>query len=112
MTDLTSLSLAEARDGLGAKRFSAVELTRASIEAVEAARALNCFIVETPDHALAQAAASDARIAKGEAGVLEGIPLGNQGSVLHEGRPDDGGQPHPRRLRAALRVDRVRQPVA
>ena len=76
MTDLTSLSLAEARDGLGAKRFSAVELTRASIEAVEAARALNCFIVETPDHALAQAAASDARIAKGEAGVLEGIPLG------------------------------------
>ena len=76
MTDLTTLTLAEARDGLAAKTFSAVELNRAAIEAVEAARALNCFIVETPDRAMAQAAASDARIAKGEAGPLEGIPLG------------------------------------
>ena len=76
MTDLTSLTLAEARDGLAAKRFSAVELNCATIAAVAAAKALNCFIVETPDHAMAQAEASDARIAKGEAGPLEGIPLG------------------------------------
>ena len=76
MTDLTALSLAEARDGLVAKRFSAVDLAKAQIAAIEAARALNCFIVETPDHALAQAAESDARLAKDDARPLEGIPLG------------------------------------
>ncbi len=76
MTDLTTLSLAAARDGLKAKHFSAVELARAQIAAIESARALNCFIVETPDHALAQAEASDARLAKGEGRPLEGVPLG------------------------------------
>jgi aspartyl-tRNA(Asn)/glutamyl-tRNA(Gln) amidotransferase subunit A len=76
VTDLTHLSLAEARDALKAKTVSAVELTEAHIKAVEAARALNAFVAETPDHARAQAKASDARIAKGEAGPLEGLPLG------------------------------------
>lgn len=76
MTDLTDLTLAEARDGLKAKSFSAVELTTAHIRAVERARPLNAFVLETPDHALAQARASDERLAKGEARALEGIPLG------------------------------------
>ncbi len=76
MTDLTSLTLAAARDGLRAKHFSAVELARAQIAAIDAARALNCFIVETPEQALAQATASDDRLAKGEGRPLEGIPLG------------------------------------
>ncbi|MCH8684899.1 Asp-tRNA(Asn)/Glu-tRNA(Gln) amidotransferase subunit GatA [Pedomonas mirosovicensis] len=75
-TDLTDLSVAEMRDGLKAKRFSAVELTQAHIAAVEAARELNAFIVETPELALEQAKAADAAIAKGEAGPLAGIPLG------------------------------------
>ena len=76
MSDLTRLSLADARDGLAAKRFSATELTRAHIEAVEAARGLNAFVAETPDIARAQAKESDARIARGEARPLEGLPLG------------------------------------
>ncbi len=76
MTDLTSLTLAEARDGLRAKTISARELTEAHIAAIEAARGLNAYIVETPDHARAQAKASDERLARGEAGPLEGIPLG------------------------------------
>ncbi len=76
MPDLTDLTLAAARDALARKQFSAVELTQAHIAAVEAARALNCFIVETPEQALAQARASDGRLAKGDAGPLEGIPLG------------------------------------
>jgi aspartyl-tRNA(Asn)/glutamyl-tRNA(Gln) amidotransferase subunit A len=76
VTDLTSLSLAEARDGLRAKKFSALELTEAHVAAVEAARGLNAYIVETPDHARAQAKASDEKLARGAAGPLEGLPLG------------------------------------
>ena len=76
MTDLTRLTLTEARDGLKAKTFSATELTKAHIAAVEKARALNAYVLETPEHALKQAAASDAKLAKGEAGPLEGLPLG------------------------------------
>lgn len=76
MSELTKLTLAEARDGLRAKSFSSAELTSASLAAMEQARVLNAFIAETPDVAADMAKASDARIAKGEAGALEGIPLG------------------------------------
>ncbi len=76
MTNLTALTIAEASAKLRAKDMSAVELTDAYIAAVEKARTLKAYIVETPDQARAMAKASDARIAKGEAGVLEGIPLG------------------------------------
>jgi aspartyl-tRNA(Asn)/glutamyl-tRNA(Gln) amidotransferase subunit A len=76
MTNLTALTIAEASAKLLKKEFSALELTDAYIAAVERAKTLNAYIVETPDQARAMAKASDARIAKGEAGVLEGIPLG------------------------------------
>jgi len=76
VSDLTDLSLAAARDALVKKDISAVELAKAQIAAIEKARALNCFIVETPEKALQMAALSDQRLAKGEAGPLEGIPLG------------------------------------
>jgi aspartyl-tRNA(Asn)/glutamyl-tRNA(Gln) amidotransferase subunit A len=75
MTDLTSLTVAEAREGLKAKRFSATELTDAHLTAMERARALNAYVLETPDVARAMAEASDRRIASGQAGPLEGIPL-------------------------------------
>ena len=76
MNDLTSLTIASAREGLRKKEFSALELTEAYIAAVEKARVLNAYIVETPDKARAMAKASDAKLAKGEGGALEGIPLG------------------------------------
>ena len=75
-SDLTKLGLAEARAGLAAKEFSAVELTKAFIGAMEAARGLNAYITETPELALEQAAKSDAKIAAGTAGPLEGLPIG------------------------------------
>ena len=75
MSDLTALTLAEARDGLKAKRFSAVELCTAQTASVAAARPLNCFIVETPEMALMQARMSDALLASGAGRPLEGIPL-------------------------------------
>src|SRR5258708_21345522 len=76
MTDLTSLTLAEARTGLANKSFTSLELTDAHLEAIEAARALNVFVMETPDQARSMARDADARIVKGEGGPLAGIPLG------------------------------------
>jgi aspartyl-tRNA(Asn)/glutamyl-tRNA(Gln) amidotransferase subunit A len=75
MTRLNELTLAEARDALREKRISSRELTEAMIKAMEAARPLNAFVTETPELALEMAAASDARLAKGEARALEGLPL-------------------------------------
>jgi aspartyl-tRNA(Asn)/glutamyl-tRNA(Gln) amidotransferase subunit A len=85
MTGLTELTLAEAREGLRQKKFSAVELAHAHIRAIETARALNAFIVETPEKAVAMARRADARIGKGDAGPLEGIPLGIKDLYCTEG---------------------------
>ncbi len=76
MTELTRLTIAEARDALASKKASATELTNAYLSNMEKARPLNAYVVETPDQARDMAKASDARLAKGEAGALEGIPLG------------------------------------
>ncbi len=75
MTDLTTLTLAEARAALANKEFTAVELADAHLSAIERARALNAFVVETPDKARAMAKAADVRIGKREARPLEGIPI-------------------------------------
>jgi len=75
VSELTALSLAEARDGLRKKSFSAVELAKAHVAAVEKARALNAFVLETPERAAEMAKACDAHIAKGDARPLEGIPI-------------------------------------
>jgi aspartyl-tRNA(Asn)/glutamyl-tRNA(Gln) amidotransferase subunit A len=85
MSELTGLSLAEARRGLRGKEFSASELAEAHIGAIERARALNAFITETPERALKMAAESDRRIARGEARPLEGIPLAIKDLFCTEG---------------------------
>jgi aspartyl-tRNA(Asn)/glutamyl-tRNA(Gln) amidotransferase subunit A len=76
LTELTELTLADARDALRARTISSVELTKAHLAAIEGARGLNAFIVETPELALRMAQASDGRLAQGEGGPLEGLPLG------------------------------------
>jgi len=76
MTDLTSLTIAEARAGLANKSFTSLELTDAHLAAMEAARALNAFVLETPDQARRMAREADSKIGAGEAGPLTGIPLG------------------------------------
>ncbi|MBN9002545.1 MAG: Asp-tRNA(Asn)/Glu-tRNA(Gln) amidotransferase subunit GatA [Rhizobiales bacterium] len=76
MTDLTSLTLAEARDGLARKTFTSVELTDAHLAAMERARALNAYVLETPEQARAMARDADAKIGRGEGGPLAGISLG------------------------------------
>ena len=79
MTDLTKLTLADARDGLVKKTFKATEITDAFIAAIEKANpALNAYVLQTPEHARAQAKESDQRLAAGKGGPLEGLPLGNK----------------------------------
>ena len=79
MTELTKLTIAEARDKLRKKDVSATELTRAFIDAIEAGNpALNAFVLPTPELALAQAKESDKRLKSGDTRPLEGLPLGNK----------------------------------
>jgi aspartyl-tRNA(Asn)/glutamyl-tRNA(Gln) amidotransferase subunit A len=76
-TNLTDLTIAEAREGLATKSFSAHELTDAYLDGIESSNeALNAYIVVTGDQARDMAGASDARLANGEGRALEGIPLG------------------------------------
>jgi aspartyl-tRNA(Asn)/glutamyl-tRNA(Gln) amidotransferase subunit A len=76
MSALTALTLAQARELLRSRELSAVELAKAHLEAIAAARALNAFVLETPERALAMAAEADARLARGEPRPLDGLPLG------------------------------------
>jgi aspartyl-tRNA(Asn)/glutamyl-tRNA(Gln) amidotransferase subunit A len=85
MAELTGLTLAEARAGLVARKFSARELATAYIGAMEAARPLNAFVAETPERALAMADASDKRLAQGSALPLEGMPLAVKDLFCTEG---------------------------
>src|ERR1043165_3498242 len=75
MAALTDLTIAEARSGLAKRSFSARELAQAHIAAIERARRLNAFVVETPERALAAAEQSDARLKAGTARPLEGVPV-------------------------------------
>ena len=85
MSDLTSLTLAEARDRLKTRSISSVEITKAHLEAIERANGLNAFVAVTADKALQMAEASDARIAGKEAGSLEGLPIGVKDLYATEG---------------------------
>jgi aspartyl-tRNA(Asn)/glutamyl-tRNA(Gln) amidotransferase subunit A len=85
MTELTDLTIAGARDGLKARKFSAREIARAHLDAMERARELNVFITETPDVALKMADAADARLKDGGSGALDGVPLAIKDLFCTEG---------------------------
>ena len=76
MAGVYDLTLAETRTALAKGEVSPTELAEAYIKAVEAARPLNAFITETPEIALDMAKVSEARLARGEGGAMEGIPIG------------------------------------
>ena len=76
MSDLLSLSAVEARAALDKGETSAVELADAYLGAIEETSALNNYVAVTADKAREMAAASDAKIKAGEAGLLEGLPVG------------------------------------
>ena len=77
MTDLTQFTIAEAREKLKAGDFTATELTEAYLTAIDAAnKNFNAYVEVTHERAREMAKASDAKLAKGAGGSLEGIPLG------------------------------------
>jgi len=76
MNDLLKMTAVEARAALEAKSISAVELTDAYLQAADDTVALNAYTEITHDKARAMAKASDTRLAKGEGGALEGLPVG------------------------------------
>ena len=77
MSELTSLTIAQAREKILGKEITSVELTDAYLAAIdEANKSINAYIEVTPEIAKKSAATSDEKIAKGEAGALEGIPVG------------------------------------
>ncbi len=85
MTDLTTRTIAELRDGFRAGDFSAREIAGSFNAAVAAGRALNAFTLETPDEALAAADRADAARASGDLAALSGIPLGIKDLFATEG---------------------------
>ncbi|MFI5000979.1 MAG: amidase family protein, partial [Reyranellales bacterium] len=85
MAALTDLTVAQLSVAMAKKEASALEVADAHLKKLEEHRALNAFISETPDKAREMAMASDARRGRGEAGLLEGVPLAIKDLFCTEG---------------------------
>ena len=114
MNDRTDLAdLAEARDGLREEAFSALELTDAHLAAIEKARALNAYVLETPEQARAHGEGRPTRGSpRARRGPLEGMPLGIKDLFCTKGVRTTACSQHPRQFHADLRIDRHRQSLA
>lgn len=82
-----SWTIAAARDALRKGEISAVDLTMSCLTAIDAGDALNAFVHKTPEIALEQARAADARLKGGEAPAMCGIPLGIKDLFCTKGVP-------------------------
>ena len=76
--DLGQTTLADLSRLLAAREVSSVELARAYLARMEAQRSLNAFLDVRPEVTLAQAAAADERIARGDATPLTGLPIAHK----------------------------------
>lgn len=117
MIDVVEASIAELRTALETGRTTAVELVEAYLARIDAydgpdtATALNAVVVRNPD-AHAEAAASDARRARGEVlSPLDGIPYTAKDSYLVRGLTAASGSPAFATLvaqRDAFTIERLR----
>ncbi|MDF1855097.1 Asp-tRNA(Asn)/Glu-tRNA(Gln) amidotransferase subunit GatA [Pseudooceanicola sp.] len=90
MSDLNRLTIAGARDALRKGETTSVALTEACLSAIEGAKALNAFVHDTPELALEQARAADAKRGA-DAPALSGIPLGIKDLFCTKGVPSQAG---------------------
>jgi aspartyl-tRNA(Asn)/glutamyl-tRNA(Gln) amidotransferase subunit A len=91
MTELNKLGLAGARDALRSGDVTSKDLTEACLTAIDGAGALNAFVHNTPDVALAQADAADKRLAAGDAPAMCGLPIGIKDLFCTKGVPSQAG---------------------
>jgi aspartyl-tRNA(Asn)/glutamyl-tRNA(Gln) amidotransferase subunit A len=87
MSELTKLTIAQARDAMRKGDTTSVEITAACLSAIEGAGALGAFVHQTPEIATEQAKAADARIKSGDAPAMCGIPLGIKDLFCTKGVP-------------------------
>ena len=93
-TALHDMTVAELAAGLRAKSFSATEvaqhfLARAQADMIPGGT--GSFLALNPEATLAQAKAADARLAAGNAGALEGVPLGHKDIFVTKDFPTTAG---------------------
>ncbi|MDO9640161.1 MAG: Asp-tRNA(Asn)/Glu-tRNA(Gln) amidotransferase subunit GatA [Pseudotabrizicola sp.] len=91
MTAANGWTIAAARDALRKGEVTAVDLTMACLTAMDAGDALNAFVHKTPELALEQARAADARLAGGDAPAMCGIPVGVKDLFAVKGVPTQAG---------------------
>ncbi len=91
MSGANGLTIAAARDALRKKELTAVDLTMACLTAMDAGDGLNAFVHKTPEIALDQARAADARLAAGDTPAMCGIPLGIKDLFCTKGVPSQAG---------------------
>ncbi|MCV2888176.1 Asp-tRNA(Asn)/Glu-tRNA(Gln) amidotransferase subunit GatA [Ruegeria aquimaris] len=87
MSELNTLTLAQARDALRKGETTSVALTEACLAAIEGAGALNAFVHKTPEIALERAKAADARLHSGDAPKMCGLPIGIKDLFCTKGVP-------------------------
>ncbi|MDX8348077.1 Asp-tRNA(Asn)/Glu-tRNA(Gln) amidotransferase subunit GatA [Cognatiyoonia sp. IB215446] len=87
MSELTKLTIAEARDAMRNGDTTSAEITDACLSAIDGAGALGAFVHHTPEIAAEQAKAADARIKAGDAPDMCGIPLGIKDLFCTKGVP-------------------------
>jgi aspartyl-tRNA(Asn)/glutamyl-tRNA(Gln) amidotransferase subunit A len=75
---LHDLSVQQLAQALATKQVSAVEAAQHFLQHAATHQALGAFVDVNPEVTLAQAAASDMRIAEGTAGALEGVPIAHK----------------------------------
>lgn len=89
--ELHTLGVAALRDALAARQVSSVELAKHLLARIAADEQLGAFLFVDEEGALKQAAASDERIAAGQARALEGVPIAHKDVFVTAGMPTTAG---------------------
>lgn len=88
---LNELTIVQVAAGLRAKEFSSVELTTACLDRIKQRNGeINAFITIAEDSALAEAAAADVLLARGDAHILTGIPFAVKDAINTRGLRSTG----------------------